>query len=419
MKQFKRAFATLFCVVVFAQSGYAEGTYLYGISSRAIGRGGTNVAHRDNGALIYDNPAGIAAVSGNGLIDIGIDTLITDFSYSDPDNRTTSDSTISPLPQLSMVRRSSDGVWAAGLGVFTPAGFGQSYKLNGPFPFLGPQEYNSFGSLTKILPSLAWAPTDRLRIGGTAGVGVTYTSIRLPYFLQEPGPTQGTPVYLDLRGTGAAFVWSLGLQYDLTEVTTLGVTYQSETDMKLDGPARVTIPLAGTARYDADTEIVWPQSVAFGVKHELMPFHTISADIIWTDWASAYDAFKVTLSDPSLAFFPEVTENFPLDWKDGFVFKFGYELETESLGTFRVGYVHNDNPIPNNTLTPLIQSFSQNGFTAGYGCCWADWDIDLSYMYAFGSDRTVGNSDFIGGDFDNARHTNESHAISISAIKRF
>ncbi|SFI29943.1 OmpP1/FadL family transporter [Planctomicrobium piriforme] len=410
------AFSLLLLTV---RGAVADGIILNGVSPRSIGRGGTNIAHSDNGGLIFDNPAGIAAVQGNGLFDIGVDTLITDFSYSDPANATSYANSATPLPQISLVRKSEDGRWAYGIGLFTPAGFSESYRLEGPPPLGGPQLYESFGALMKILPALAWQPTEGLRFGGTLGVGINHTELQAPYFLQDPTPYQGLPMLLDMQGSGAALVWSVGMQYDVTEATTLGVTYQSASDFHLSGPASVTVPGLGTSRYDASMNIVFPQSVGWGVKHKLAKRHTLSTDLIWYDWSTAFDELSLSFSNPSTPGFPPVAEHVPLNWRDSLSVRLGYEWDLETMGIVRFGYVYHRNPIPDNTLTPLIQATMQNGFSTGYGFQFKNWDLDLAYMFMFGPRQNVSNSVFIGNDFDGSSTTAQTHAIAVSAIRRF
>lgn len=398
----------------------ADGLFLNGVSPRTIGRGGTNIGNNDNGAVIFDNPAAMTNIQGTTLGEFGVDVLITDFEYRDADTMGTASSSIgSPLPQFSMIRRSEDGTWAYGLGVYTPAGFSESYKMNGASPFSGPQVYDSFGSLTKILPALAFAPTDRLSIGGTLGVGVSHMELESPYFLQSPGPLFGTPVELDLQGTGATLIWSLGLQYKLSDRTTLGVTYQSESAFTLDGPAKVTIPGLGEFRYDADTSVTWPRSLGVGMKHAVNDRHTFSADVIWFDWSEAFNDIRVALNDPSNPVFPQVNETLPLDWRDTVSVRLGYEIDLGDCRTVRFGYVYHRNPIPASTITPLIQAITEHGFSTGYGFRFRGVEIDLAYMLTIGEDVQVNNSQFVGGDFNNARHGAVTHAIAIGAIKRF
>ncbi|WP_417847477.1 OmpP1/FadL family transporter [Thalassoglobus sp.] len=412
----------LVTLLIFSASSQvqADGLFLNGVSPRSIGRGGTNIGHSDNGAILFDNPAAMTNIKGHWLNEVGVDILITDFEYQDEQNTRTASSSIgTPLPQISMIRKSADGHWAYGFGVFTPAGFSESYRMNGSFPFLGPQSYDSFGSLTKILPGLAYAPNDRFSFGGTLGVGVSHVEVESPYFLQSPGPLQGTPTLLDLQGTGATLIWSAGMQYKLSEATTFGLTYQSESDFKLDGRAHVAIPTMGSSRYDADIKIKWPRSLGVGVKHQLTRRGTFSADVIWFDWSSAFKDLNIALNGPETPGYPEVNETLPLDWSDTVSIRLGHEIDLGRCQTLRFGYVYHRNPIPRTTITPLIQAITEHGLSTGYGFVFHGVEIDLAYMLTIGKDVHVTNSQLVGGDFNNARHGAVTHAISVGAIKRF
>lgn len=397
----------------------AEGVILNGVSPRSIGRGGTNLAHNDNGGLIFDNPAGILNLPGNGLFDVGFDVLITEMEYSDPENTFRRDAGAVPLPQISVVRKTSDGRWAFGLGIFTPAGFNAEYELERPIPLRGEHRYESFGALVKVLPAAAWRVTDRLTVGGTLGLGVSHAQLEGPYFLQSPGPLQGLPTLIDVRGTGVALVYSLGMQYELTEQTTFGMAYQSESRFNLNGRADVEVPVVGAARYDTDIRITWPRSFGIGLRHDTQRRHVFSTDLIWYDWSSAFDDFGITFSDPSVPIFPTINERFPLDWRDSVSVRLGYEFDLPDAGTVRLGYVYHRNPIPASTLTPWIQAIMEHGLSFGYGFKFHDYEIDVSYSFVFGNEQRVGQSGWIGGDFDSSRHRAQTHALNASVIKRF
>lgn len=413
------ALSTFIFAYTVAQVACADGLFLNGVSPRSIGRAGTNIAHNDNGAMIFDNPAAMTNIRGRTLSEFGVDVLITDFEYQDSDtSRTASSSIGTALPQFAMVRRSEDGHWAYGLGVFTPAGFSESYRMNGAFPFSGPQNYDSFGSLTKILPALGWAPNDRLSVGATLGVGISHVEVESPYTLQGPD-APGLPTLLDLQGTGAALVWSAGLQYKLTDDTTFGLTYHSESDFQLDGPAKVAIPMSAEFRFDADTHITWPRSLGFGVKHRVDQKNTFSADLIWFDWSDAFKNLTISLHDPQPMLLPDVVEVLPLNWRDTVSVRLGHEIDLGDDQTLRFGYVYHRNPIPTTTITPLIQAITEHGLSTGYGFKIFDVEIDLAYMVTLGKDVQVNDSQLIGGDFNNARHGAVTHAISIGAIKQF
>jgi long-subunit fatty acid transport protein len=389
---------------------------LNGISPRSLSRGGTNIGHADNGAILHDNPAAMVNVEGEGIIEVGVLGLISDFGYSDPDNAAgVHSNSFTPLPQFSYIRKSPDGMWAYGLGVFAEAGFMEDYTMQAQVPFAGPREYKSFGALAKVLPGVSLLLNDNLSIGGTFGVGVSHVEFEGPYTLQGPA-LPGVPTLVDVHGSGATPVWSLGLQYLLTDSTTVGVTYLSASHFELQGNARVTIPGLPTFEYDSVLEMEWPQSVGVGIRHQLSPDQALSADVIWFDWSGAFDQLELRLRNPANPFFPAVDENTPLGWRDSISIRVGYEHNLD-VGTVRLGYVYNQNPIPDETLTPFIQATLQHSFSAGYGFNWGDWQVDAGYMFLFGPQQNVVDSELLGGDFDNSVHTAAMHALFVGFQK--
>ncbi len=393
----------------------ADGVMLNSISPRALSRGGTNLGFADNGGIIFDNPAAMTNIDGCQLCELGLILPICTFNYSDAQNDVWSTGA-TPLPQASYIRKSPNGIWAFGIGFFVPAGFEEDYTMQGPAQLPGPQRFESFGALAKILPGVACQVTDELSIGATLGVGYSYAKFEAPYILQ--GPTlPGVPTVLNTHGAGACLLWSVGAQYRWSDATTLGVAYQSPSQFTLDGNADIQVPGLGQSSYDSSMNITWPQNVGIGLRHEFCPHRIGSIDVIYYDWASAFDDFNVHLRGPSNAFFPQqVEENFPLRWHGSVAAKFGYEHMLPIGTMLRLGYIYNNNPIPAGTLTPLVQAFYEHAVSVGLGWQWGDWDIDAGYMHLFAPEQQVGTSDFIGGQFSNSTHQAAVDAIFVGLI---
>jgi long-chain fatty acid transport protein len=415
-------------ILVFALSAslMAEGVLRDSVGARSAGRGGTDIAFADTGAILLDNPAGMVNIEGQGMAELGFDFLFTDLRYSDPDNRLVNawDNPL-PLPYLSLIRKSADGCWAYGLGVFAPSGMAVDWDMAGPAPFVGSQHYKTLGALGKILPGVSFALNDRLSIGGTFGLALSHIEMQGPYFLQSPGPFQGTPLKLGVYDTGVAPTWSAGLQYQLSDKTTLGLSYQSETCVNMDGSARFEVPLMGISEYNAHMRMIWPQTAGIGIRHEICPERIISADIVWAGWWSAFNKFDLNFDNPSNPVYaavigPGIAEQFPLGWRDAVSLRLGYEKHFENNHIVRIGYVYHRSPVPNETLTPFMPNTLVHAFSAGYG--WTTqkcWNIDLAYQFAFGPENRVGRSDFIGNDFDNSVYQVQAHWLSVSLMKKF
>ena len=396
-----------------------------GLGAISCGRGGTNIAFADNGVVLLDNPAGLVNIDGCGLVDLGADLLFTDMKYAEPpDIDAVADHDPYPCGNLSVVRKSGDGCWAFGLGLYAPAAFGTRYEFEGPPPYTGPRLYKSFGALSKLLPGAAYRVNDRLSVGGTLGVGISHVELEGPHTLQAPGLLQGVPTLIDLQTSGAALTWSFGLQYQLTCATTIGVTYQSEASFHLDGNIRVEVPDAQLrgSYFDADLDVTWPRSLGLGVRHELCPHRIVSADVIWYDWTNAFDTLDLRLTDPTNpAFQPfgPVDEVIPLNWRDTVSLRLGYEHHFGCNRVGRLGYTYHRNPIPAGTLTPYIQTILEHTFSVGYGWVRGCWQVDLAYQFTFGPEVEVGTSDFLGGDYNESRHEAMAHVMLVTLSKRF
>ena len=412
----------LHCLLVswlaLAGIGFADGVILDGATPRSIGRGGTDIAHADTVGLLLDNPAGAVNIESDNMFEAGMNLMFTEFGYADPASRGVSSQFI-PLPALGFIKKSEDGQWAYGLGVFVPAGFEENYQLDGPAPFAGPQHFRSFGSLAKVLPGFAYRVNDELSVGATLGLGVSHEELEGPYILQGPGMFRGVPTLLDLHATGVALCWSAGMQYKLTDATTLGLTYQSESRFQADGATSVTIPGVGTSTYETGMDITWPQSVGLGIRHELCPHRIVSCDVIWYNYGSAFDEIGLTLTNPTSPGFPPIVEHFPLRWSDTLSTRLGYERVLDNGNVVRCGYVYHESPVPSGTLTPFIQATLEHAFSLGYGCKWRSWNLDFAYMYSFGPDRHVGVSDLAGNEFGQSTQRGKTHCAGFSLMKCF
>lgn len=403
----------------------ADGVMRDGMGAISGGRGGTNLGHFDNGAVIHDNPAGMMNVRGRGLDEISVDGLLAHLDYSDEHNGgATADRVPYVLPYLSVMRKSDDELWAYGLGIFAPAGFGAKYEMTNPNIGIGGPEYTykSFGALAKILPAVSARLTDRLSVGGTLGLAISHTELEAPFYVQNGPPNP--PTLMDIQGTGAATCWSAGLQYELTEATMLGVTYTSESRFDLEGSAAIDIAGLGHSRYDLDMGLIWPQSVGVGLRHEINPRRVFSADVIWYDWSRAFDTLEMTMSNPSNPVFegalgPVVTDTLALNWRDTISVRLGYEHAIGERSVLRTGYIYHRNPIPDSTLTPLIPATLEHAISTGFGHQWCDSRFDIGYQISFGSDRSVGTSAIVGGDFDDSEMESSAHWLFVSYQKQF
>lgn len=416
------------CIVTLASSEQrvtAQGVVRDSIAATSSGRGGTNIAHFDNLSVILDNPAGLANLPERERLDFGFDLLFTDLDYTDPLNNADGEVLPFPLPQFAYSRKIANERLAYGIGVFAPAGFGAHYDLR--HALYGKREYSSLGALVKILPAVACKVDDRLSLGATFGLAISHVQLEKPLSLQT-GIFAGVPAIFDLKASGLAPAWSLGLQYRLSEQTTLGLAFRSETRFRLNGDAKVDVSGIGIpllkAHYDAEVDLVWPRSLGAGISHRLGDKHRLSADVVWFDWSHAFDKLDLKLSDGSNRLFdlilgPKVRDRLPMDWHDSVAFRVGYELFPTSRDVFRVGYAYHDNPIPTATLVPNLAGTLEHALSVGYGHRWDRWRLDLAYQYSWGPTNHVSHSRIIGGDYDNSSVKAQAHWLLVTLSYSF
>lgn len=412
--------------VLLCQRAQADGLIRDGIGAISIGRGGTNQGFADNGAILLDNPAGMMNVCGDGLCDIGIDTLATDIHYTDADpNDTLAYVRPLPLPMFSYIRRSPDSDWAWGIGGFVPGGFEANYNMINPI--VGPAAYKAIGGLGKLVPGVACRLTDDLSIGGTIGLAISHAELEGPYFVQT-GVLTGVPTIMDLQTTGAAPTGSLGLQYRVSEKTMLGVTYTTESRFVLDGHTNVAIfgvaPQPVLSTFDTKLDLVWPRSLALGLKHDLCPHRRIGADVIWYDWSHAFDQIDLKLTNSTNPLIPQlvgpqINDTIPLRWHDTVSLRLGYEWEPTDDDIWRIGYIYHDSPAPNETLTPYLDGVLEHCFSIGYSRRLQRAILNFAYQYSYGPKRYVNQSDLVGGDFSNSTFDAQAHWGSVSVLVPF
>ena len=397
----------------------ADGLIRDGLGARSAGRGGTNIAFADNGSIFHDNIGGAVNYHGDTLVECTIDVLFTDVDYQDAATDSTFTQDFVPLGNFTMMKKLDPDV-AVGIGVYSTGGFAAKFDMEGPPSFPGTRTYKSFGALTRILPGVSLRMTERLSVGGTLGVGASHVELEGPYTIQF-GPLRGTPMLMDTQATGAALSWSVGMQYQLSDQTTMGLTYQSETRFHMNGKTAAEVPGLGESAFDLEMDMVWPRSLGAGIRHELSPCSIAAVDLIYYNWQKAYDDVGLFLTNPTNAAFAPfgtIEEQLPLRWRDTLSVRLGYERVLSNCDRFRCGYVYHRNPIPAETITPYITPIIEHTVSVGYGTQFMGWDVDFGYQYMFGESQQVGTSEIVGGDFDNSEFDTSVHLLFVSFLNR-
>ncbi|MGR3319815.1 MAG: OmpP1/FadL family transporter [Candidatus Anammoxibacter sp.] len=435
---------TVLLSVYFVKDCHAGAVVLDSMGVVSSGRGGANITHADNGIVIHDNPAALVNMPAGKRIEATIEFIYPEVKYEDPLDFDYSKHEIITIPTFSFTYKGhEDSRFAFGVGVFAPAGFGTEYHLeHSAKGFLtsknvsfGNQLYKSEASLIKLLFSASYKVNKKLSVGFSIGPSFQSLTLEMPYTFQT-GRFAGLSAIADIKGDDSfGLSYTAGVQYKISEKTVLGLSFISESKATLRGDGDIIVPVFSLltrllpnreGEYDVKANFEWPREIGFGISHKLNESHRFSAEIVWFNWASAFDRFDLELTDGNNRAFnlllgPVINDILPLSWENVLAYRFGYEyfFNGRSDDVFRFGYIFNENPVPDSTLTPLIPGTLKHNFTIGYGHKWEKLEFNIASQFSIGDPEFVDTSEIVGGDFDNSSVKTKTYLLHLGLTYKF
>ncbi len=436
-------FSLLVLQVFLARFVYAGAVVLDSLGTVASGRGGANISHADNTAIMHDNPAGLVNMDAGIVIDGMLEFISTEIKYEDEAGFDYTKHEIFTLPSVSITyKKNEDSRFAFGAGAFVTAGFGTEYHqdhsargfLPGRQISFGKQLYKSDASLTKLLFSVSYKATSKLSLGVSFGPARHTVNFESPYTFQD-GLFSGLSAIADMRNnSGLGYSFTTGVQYKLSDKTVVGLSFISESKTTLKGDGNIIIPDTSPLKrlfrnqkgeYDLKTNFEWPREIGFGISHILGESHKFAVELVWFNYSSAYDRADLELTEGNNREFnrllgPTVNDSFPFNWENVLAYRFGYEflLGGERDNVFRFGYIFNENPIPSSTLVPLIPGTLKHNFTLGYTHRRGNIDFNIASQFSVADPESVGKSSIVGGDFDNSTLKTKAYLLLLGITYR-
>lgn len=351
-----------------------EGLLLSGVGpiNRSMG-GASTAAPIDASGALHWNPASIMGLPQTELqfgvellypqmqlgSSIGAGSLGGGFPPVTLSGNTDGNSGLFTIPTVGFVYRRPEARWAFGLGVFGIGGFGTNYAGSFSNPILTATPPNGLGlgplysklQLMQIAPTLAYQLTDQLSVG----IAPTITAADLsmdPNFLASPDDANLDTFSNYPSATHGRTTWGLGLQ--------AGIYLTTEGDW--DFGASIKSPQwMQTFHWSASDEVGNPRDVrahfdipyvaSIGTSYKGFEGILIAVDARLYGYGST-QGFRTTGFDATGA----VTG---LGWNDIFSVAMGAQYQATDDLSLRIGYVWNQNPIPDqntffNVISPNI-----------------------------------------------------------------
>jgi long-chain fatty acid transport protein len=233
----------------------------------------------------------------------------------------------------------------------------------------------------KIAPSVAWAVTPKLWLGGA--VNVNWASLAVvPNPTAAPAANAPTSLYYsDAAAADGAFGfgWQLGALYKINDIIALGASYSSAQvfdEFKWNSVYKnPNLPNFGQARVDT-FQMDAPAVIAGGIGLTPLPGLSLAGDVRWITYSKTEGFEKKG--------FDNTGRVLGFGWEDIMVIAVGGEYWVTEGFALRAGYNHSDNPIPDsqsfyNIPAPAIV---QDHFTFGIGLKPSRRsEISLGYYY--------------------------------------
>ena len=274
-------------LLVLALPSYGGGLYLYETAGQEVGLASAGLAARaQDASTLLGNPAGMTQLAGNQL-SVGGQLLVGDVSYQlDNSQMASPGDVLDPFPAASVFySHSLSDELKLGVGLYG------NYGLALHFDDWAGDRLIKQAALTALTlqPALAYQLNPQWSVG--AGVGINYGLFALTRDVAGSDNKS--------KDTDWALNYHLGLMYQPTADTRLGLKYTSETEYNfalapvLDFPLlgqQVTLPIAALVNT--------PQQLMFSVYHQLNPQLALMGNLGWQDWSAYGDSQVVIAGQP-------------------------------------------------------------------------------------------------------------------------
>jgi long-chain fatty acid transport protein len=410
-----------------SQAASAAGFALieHGVSGLGTAYAGGAAAALDP-TTVFFNPAGMTRLAGS-QVAVGANFIDPDIEFSNAGSSrrvgAAAPSPIAPAPGAGpdggdagsgvlvpsfYLTHQLDDRWTLGLSVDAPFGLKTEYDRG----WVG--RYHAINSEIRTVnlnPSVAWKAAPGLSLG--AGFSVLYADVELSQAVDSCAFAPfSCDTHSELSGDDVGYGFNLGLLYEISDQTRIGLAYRSRVELELEGEAEFTfdplaslIPVApGTSLRDLlatpvsqggqglvdGTEIAadltLPDSLSLSAYHAFSPAWAVMGDITWTQWR--------LVDTIGIDFDSGARRSLDLDYTNSFRYGLGVTYTPTPAWTWRVGVAYDEEPVRNEyTRTPRLPG--NDRLWLAFGASWTpreDLTIDFGYAHLFVDDAEVENT---------------------------
>ncbi len=420
-------------LAVCATQSFAAGFALIEQSARQTGNAyAGGAASANDASTLYFNPAGITRLPTQVVGALHYVTPSADFSgnatdiFGNPVSGGNGGDAGQPglIPNFYITAPLGSGLYA-GLGVTAPFALSTKYDADWKGRYMA---IESEVHTVNFNPSVAYRINPRWSLG--AGVSLQYIEAKLTQAVDQgslcaptqaqlqasgvPGADpancagltpQGNDGLAQVKGDNWAGGFNVGLLYEPSAQTRVGLSYRSGIKQQLTGNARfsgivpqfsnfgIFVPTSATASADL------PANASLSVWHDLNTRWSLMADATWTGWSS-FDELRIGYA----SFQPDTVID--ESWNNSMRYAVGLDYRYNGKWTFRAGTAYDESPIPNSRRrTARIPGEDRIWASLGVGYRFSpSLALDLGYAHLFVDDpkinETSSNAGTLSGEYD-------------------
>ncbi|NOQ81928.1 MAG: outer membrane beta-barrel protein [Methylophaga sp.] len=414
MTQHKTLKLTAFLMAsTLSSMSYGAGFAIIEQSVTGLGRAFSgSAAVAEDASTIFFNPAGLTYLSHS--------EMAAGLNFINPESDFNNDgSTIAPaLGGTDITGRGDDGgklgivpnfyyahrlndTMVAGIGVNAPYGLVTEYDDD----WVGRYHAIKSDLLTiNINPSFAFKANEKLSLG--FGVNLQYIDLELTNAVDFGsvcvanaaggicGPIQGNDGKAKLTADDWSWGYNLGLMYQATEATRVGLAYRSKISHHLTGEGKFSIPddvpgaiVTGGGFTDGSIsgDVDLPESASFAIHHQINDQWAIMGDASWTRW-SRFQELAISSPDAASRLNSVKAEK----WDNNMRYGLGLTYAYNDKWTFRGGVAYDESPISDTYRTPRMPGEDRKWVALGASYKYSDnITVDAGYTHIFLSDPSL------------------------------
>jgi len=426
-------------ILAAAATGFSTQAFSSGFALIEQGASGQGVAYAgaaavgEDASTIYFNPAAMTRLSGQQIVVAG-HVIAPKYDYTDKGSTTAFGTPIFGSAPPAQAPNSDGGetgfvpnfYWAAaldnglhvGLGVNVPFGLSTEYDAGWIGRYHG---LKAEITTINVNPAIAWKVTDSVSLG--FGLSYQYIDVDITNNLdsavfcgaaQQINPAATCSSYtvpgnavqdsaIGLAGDDSTIGWNVGVLFDISVKSRLGLAYRSAIKHDVEGTATYTLnddgtagdlasavagtPFLSTTSLTAAAEL--PESFSVSFVHDYNVNWSLLMDYTWTGWDSLgtvniVQAGSIPGTDPSL----------DLEFQNTNRLSIGMHYKPGNNWIFRGGLAYDEAPVRSDELrTARIPDNDRNWLSLGFGYeASKSWSFDVGYSHLFISDTGINNS---------------------------